>query len=390
MATKTCNVKSCNNTLYARGYCQKHYQQFRRNGNITDTLEMVYDILKGECTIEDCDRQLFLHGLCIEHYNEIAKNGVIEEIKEEDHCKVKKCKQPLHKNGLCEGHYEDFNYVHECSTEIRKSIGKRIRQFEPREVKLEEIDEADDTFRIRQALDEDWVEKLASSIASDGLIHPVALREKENGYTIVAGFYRYAAHELLCTWGYDEFKTIDAKVVPQDAMSKEDLIKLAMDENFKRRYVSRLEKALKAKELSYRYSRSQVADLMGTNRDNIKKYLSILNKAAKPVLEALYNRQITLNHAYELMALDKEKQVKWLHWILENDVSVKQLKEAKREKRQKRFRKSFQEHLKDPDYPIKKEGRGTYVVDGMKLKGVANARKLFRFLEEQNIEFETG
>ncbi|MFB6306612.1 MAG: ParB/RepB/Spo0J family partition protein [Flavobacteriales bacterium] len=389
MALKKCKSQNCPGDHYARGYCRKCYRKVKNKSDFTNTLEMAYDIIKGECMLDCCDEQLFIHGLCIDHFNEIAGKGYIDAIKEEkETCRVKDCGEDVKDSGLCEGHHEDFMHVHACSGQIRKSIGERIRKFEVREVKLKDIKEDDNKFKIRYRLDPDRVARMASTIATNGLIHPLALLEEDDGYVIISGFYRYAAHELLVSRNYDEFETVDAKVIPNGVMREEDIIKMAMDENFKRNYVSVLEKAIKAEELRFRYSIDEVADLMGTNTDNVKKFHRILEKAARPVMEALHNDQLSLNVAYRLLKMDKEKQTEWLHKVLKNQMSESELQNALAEKKREQFEQNFQNSLENPSFPLKKEGRGTYVIDGMKLNGIDSARKLYRLLQNNNIDFE--
>ena len=71
------------------------------------------------------------------------------------------------------------------------------------------IDKIDVGSRIRKNLDN--LELLAKSISSLGLLHPITVKPKGNGwYQLLAGFRRKKAHELL---GLDR---IMAHIVDED------------------------------------------------------------------------------------------------------------------------------------------------------------------------------
>ena len=75
MSNKTCSVEGCNNKHYGKGYCNKHYQQFRKHGEIRHGLHesngiivyenyaeiILYDnkgkeINRGKIDIEDIEK----------------------------------------------------------------------------------------------------------------------------------------------------------------------------------------------------------------------------------------------------------------------------------------------------------------------------------------------
>ena len=63
MAHFSCSVLNCSDTYYAKGWCRKHYVQFRS-----------YDH-KPHCSVEGCHKPLMAHGLCKRHYERWRTRG---------------------------------------------------------------------------------------------------------------------------------------------------------------------------------------------------------------------------------------------------------------------------------------------------------------------------
>jgi len=69
-----CLVEDCNNTVYCRGYCNKHYVKFRRDGTLPMTRKTVYK--RQRCKIEDCHNRAISKKLCNKHYQQYLKGGL--------------------------------------------------------------------------------------------------------------------------------------------------------------------------------------------------------------------------------------------------------------------------------------------------------------------------
>jgi hypothetical protein len=69
-----CAVDDCEDPVYARGCCQKHYRRLYRHGSPT--------ILNGRtegqntCMIEGCDRPYHIRGMCQMHHRRWYRHGV--------------------------------------------------------------------------------------------------------------------------------------------------------------------------------------------------------------------------------------------------------------------------------------------------------------------------
>lgn len=60
---KICSLEDCNKKCVARGYCNTHYERFRRNGS-----PVLKRIPVTSCSIEGCDKPHSAKGYCHGHY----------------------------------------------------------------------------------------------------------------------------------------------------------------------------------------------------------------------------------------------------------------------------------------------------------------------------------
>ena len=59
--TQTCQIEKCKHPYRAKGYCDRHYQQWRRG-------ELAHPRYRT-CNQENCRKKWFASGYCEEHYN---------------------------------------------------------------------------------------------------------------------------------------------------------------------------------------------------------------------------------------------------------------------------------------------------------------------------------
>jgi ParB family chromosome partitioning protein len=104
-----------------------------------------------------------------------------------------------------------------------------------RKIPLDQIDLSDETFSVNFMPD---LQRLQSSIEEVGLIQPVLLREKANGYQIVCGFRRISVFQEL------KRSEIESKVFKQGEMEDFQLFSLSLHENLTARGFNTVEKAI--------------------------------------------------------------------------------------------------------------------------------------------------
>ena len=102
-------------------------------------------------------------------------------------------------------------------------------------IPLDQIDLSDETFSVNFMPN---LQRLRSSIEEVGLIQPVLLKEKVNGYQIVCGFRRISVFQEL------KRVEIESKVFSQDEMDDFQLFSLSLHENLTARGFNTVEKAI--------------------------------------------------------------------------------------------------------------------------------------------------
>lgn len=72
MGDRTCSIDGCAGAVLARGWCNKHYQCWRRNGH-PERPQREYG--RTACSVEGCTRRHSCQGFCATHYNRFNRLG---------------------------------------------------------------------------------------------------------------------------------------------------------------------------------------------------------------------------------------------------------------------------------------------------------------------------
>ena len=72
--TRLCCVQGCGKPHHARGYCQRHYDEFRKNDRIS--VRTGVSTKRKICSVPGCHRFHHARGYCKMHYAKIVKAGV--------------------------------------------------------------------------------------------------------------------------------------------------------------------------------------------------------------------------------------------------------------------------------------------------------------------------
>ena len=117
-------------------------------------------------------------------------------------------------------------------------------------IPLQQIDLSDDTFSVNYLPD---VQKLRSSIEEMGLIQPVLLKKKLDGYQIVCGFRRISVMKEL---GKSE---IESKVFEEEERDEFQFFSLSLHENLTTRGFNAVEKAIALDKWVHRFQIDRAA-----------------------------------------------------------------------------------------------------------------------------------
>ena len=180
-------------------------------------------------------------------------------------------------------------------------------------------------FQPRLNFDEQGLQELAASIKEHGIIQPLVLRKLGDKYEIIAGERRYKAAQIA---GLTTVPAVIANI--DDNKSAE----VALVENVQRRDLTAIEEARSYKNLLDKgyLTQEQLAKRMGLSQPAIANKLRLLN-LDEEVQQALLEEKISERHARTLLTLPLEEQREWLHRIINERLTVRQLDlELKKEK----------------------------------------------------------
>lgn len=170
----------------------------------------------------------------------------------------------------------------------------------------------------RTVFEEDALRELALSIGRHGIVQPLVVMPKADGYLIIAGERRWRAAQIA-----------GLKVVPAIVRTAKELevLELALVENVQRVDLSPLEQAVSIARLheQFNLSYSEIAKRLGKAETTVSNIVRLLQLpgAAK---QALQDSVITEGHARQILALKDwpEKQLELLGQIVQNAWNVRQ------------------------------------------------------------------
>ena len=172
-------------------------------------------------------------------------------------------------------------------------------------------------FQPRLNFDEQGLQELAASIKEHGIIQPLVLRKLGDKYEIIAGERRYKAAQIA---GLTTVPAVIANI--DDNKSAE----VALVENVQRRDLTAIEEARSYKNLLDKgyLTQEQLAKRMGLSQPAVANKLRLLNLDVE-VQQALLEEKISERHARTLLTLPLEEQREWLHRIINERLTVRQL-----------------------------------------------------------------
>ncbi len=175
----------------------------------------------------------------------------------------------------------------------------------------------------RKTFSAEKLDELAASIREKGIIQPLVVTQKENGFEIIAGERRWRAAQKA---GLHELP-----VVIREA-SDDTIMELALIENIQRQDLNAIEEALAFRSLleQFQLSQDDVAKRVGKNRTTITNALRLL-KLPETIQHDIVEERLTMGHARALLSLDNEEQVeKARHEIIRKQLSVRATEELVR------------------------------------------------------------
>lgn len=186
---------------------------------------------------------------------------------------------------------------------------------ESNKININQIDPS--PYQPRKEFDEEALKALAESIKEKGVLQPLLVRKKENGYELIAGERRLRASKLA---GLTE-----VPVIVKD-MSDKEVLEVALVENLLRENLSAIEEAEGLQRLMNEFSHTQEAlsQIVGKSRSHIANTLRLLALPLS-VQNMIKEGKLSAGQARNLVGLENAEELALL--IIKKDLNVRQVEE---------------------------------------------------------------
>ena len=169
-------------------------------------------------------------------------------------------------------------------------------------------------FQPRTEFSEEALQSLSDSIKEKGILQPLLLRQKNNGYEIIAGERRWRAAQKA-----------GLKVVPAiiKNLNDQETLEVALIENLQRENLSAIEEAEGLNHLmkDYEYTQDVLGKIVGKSRSYIANSLRLLNLPTE-VQNLVRENKLSAGHARALVGYPQASDV--AKKIIAQDLSVRQ------------------------------------------------------------------
>lgn len=244
------------------------------------------------------------------------------------------------------------------------------------QIKLSMIDPKSD--QPRKYFDKEALEELASSIAENGLLQPILVREYgDSRYQIIAGERRFRASKLA---GLSE--------IPAIVLDKDDrkVAEIALIENIQREDLNPVEEAMAFRALikEYDLTQEELSEKVGKSRSAIANTMRLLDLPDE-ILTMVAAGDLSAGHARTLLGVkDRDNMLILADKTIEFDYSVRQLEEeVKRINKPKKPEIIEDEELPVVDYYREMELRMmSHLGRKVKIEGKGRKKSITLFYED--------
>ena len=208
----------------------------------------------------------------------------------------------------------------------KKVLGKGLNALMPEKpvdagakvvnLKISEISVS--KFQPRQEISPERLRELIASIKEKGVIQPVLVRPKEDGYELIAGERRLRAVKEL---GFTQLPAIIKDVEDAEALQ------LSLIENIQREELNSLEEAQAYEQLikEFGYTQEKIARVVGKDPSSISNTMRLL-RLPKEIQEALRKGLISMGHARTILGIKTlDEQGRIFKRTIAHQLSVREL-----------------------------------------------------------------
>ena len=165
-------------------------------------------------------------------------------------------------------------------------------------------------------------ESLIISIREHGLIQPILIRPLSHGFEIVAGHRRYQACKSL------RWRFIPCKI---REITNKQAFEIQLSENIQRKSMDPIEEAEAFRRYVIDFGWGGVSDLakkIGKSEEYVSHRIQLL-KLSEEIKKKIVSNMLNVSKAIEISTIPIEKQSQIVGEIIENNLSVKRIRELK-------------------------------------------------------------
>lgn len=173
-------------------------------------------------------------------------------------------------------------------------------------------------YQPRSYMNEDALQTLADSIAAQGIMQPILVREiAAEKFEIIAGERRWRASQKA---GLNEVPVLVRKIADEAALA------MALIENIQREDLNPLEEAMGIKRLidEFDMTHEKAADAVGRSRVAVSNLLRLLTLTPM-VQDMLLDNQIDMGHARALVGSEPAQQILLANKVVQDGLSVREV-----------------------------------------------------------------
>ncbi len=197
-------------------------------------------------------------------------------------------------------------------------------------------------FQPRKDMDPEKLQELAHSIAAQGIIQPIIVRQlAEEKYEIIAGERRWRAAQLA--------ELAEVPVIIKD-LEDQAVMAIALIENIQREDLSPLEESEALQRLldEFGLTHQEIADAVGKSRATVSNLLRLQDLDIE-VKKLLAKGLLEMGHARALLSLDGSQQLEIANKVAAQGLSVRMVEQLVKNLQKNETPKAATKPVKDPD-----------------------------------------
>jgi ParB family transcriptional regulator, chromosome partitioning protein len=214
----------------------------------------------------------------------------------------------------------------------------------------------------RRKFEETSLQELAESFKSQGVLQPIIVKKKDNGYILIAGERRYRAARLA---GLENIPAIIA-----EEKDESEMLQMALVENLQREDLNPLEAAEGFRKLmdDAGLTQNQLGARVGKSRSAVANSLRLLDLPEK-VKEMIRAGKLTEGHARAILSIDDDlARVRLAERIVTENLSVRLTEDTARGVKKRKLvpRRKLPTLLETENYLKQLLGTAVKITPGLK------------------------